>query len=398
VLIEVPPDCPISAGDLRWAFAGLAPDVDEQTGEVLSDARLVIADEDAMLRHFGLSSAKPARRWRSVTPVVLPQTARPATRRDGDAQVLHKAATISAVRKALRHVGAQTEQTGIEVQREPFGRHGQTAETFSVGTRFAAGRLQHVELRFQEPRNGPLVLGDGRWLGLGLMAPVFELPGMFRLPVVEGLAPNAAPLDIADALRRAVMARVQDKIGETALPSFFSGHATDGAPLRSGRHTHLACAFDPQMRRLLIVAPHLIDGREATPDEVHHMTTLDAALAGFGDLRAGRAGLLSLGPVDVLQDTDPLLAFARVWNSVTPFVPTRHAKGLAPEQAIENDILHECRRRNWPEPKVTRISARQGARGGVAAMIRLEFAVARAGPILLGRTTHQGGGLFIGSA
>jgi len=127
---------------------------------------------------------------------------------------------------------------------------------------------------------------------------------------------------------------------------------------------------------------------------MRHLSTLDAALAGFHDLRAGTAGRLSLAPTEILQAADPLLGVARHWASVTPFVPTRYAKDASPERTIEEDILRECRRRDWPEPKLLNITVREGRRGGLNGMVRLEFAVARGGPILLGRTAHQGGGLF----
>jgi CRISPR-associated protein Csb2 len=394
VLVEVPPDCPISAGDLRWAFAGLAPDVDAGTGEVLSETRLVPAEEDGMLRHFGFAPATPARCWRTVTPIVVPHTQRFSARHDGGAMVLREQATIDAVRQALQHIGALTEALAIRVQREPFTRTGQRADSFAEGTRFVPARLHHVEVRFAEPRNGPLVLGDGRWLGLGVMAPVDELAGVIALRVVSGLAPDAMPADIVVALRRAVMARVQAEIGAASLPPFFTGHAADGTSLHDGGHAHLACVFDPEGQRLLIVAPHRVDGREATREEVRHLATLDRALVGFRDLRAGSAGRLLLAPAEALQGTDPLLAVACNWVSVTPFVPTRYAKRQAPECVIEDDVLRECRRRDWPEPTVRKISAREGKQGGLNATMHLAFAVARAGPILLGRTAHRGGGLF----
>jgi CRISPR-associated protein Csb2 len=394
VLVEVPPECPIAAGDLRWAFAGLAPDVDAGTGEVLSETRLVPAEEDGMLRHFGFAPAMPARRWRTVTPIVVPYTHQPSARRDGGARALHEQAAIDAVRQALRHAGMLAEAPAIRIQREPFIRNGQQADVFAEGTRFAPARLHHVELRFAEARSGPLVLGDGRWLGLGVMAPVDDLQGVIAIQVVSGLTPDAAPADIVAALRRAVMARVQQEIGAVSLPPFFTGHAADGTSLHDGGHAHLACAFDPERQRLLIVAPHRVEGREATREELRHLATLDAALGGFRDLRAGSAGRLLLAPAEALQDTDPLLAVARNWVSVTAFVPTRYAKRQTPERVIEDDIVRECRRRDWPEPTVREISVREGKHGGINATMHLAFTVARAGPILLGRTTHRGGGLF----
>ena len=60
----------------------------------------------------------------------------------------------------------------IRVQREPFEANGERAETFAEGKRFSKHRLWHVEIEFHEGIPGPLVIGDGRFLGLGIMAPV----------------------------------------------------------------------------------------------------------------------------------------------------------------------------------------------------------------------------------
>lgn len=49
---------------------------------------------------------------------------------------------------------------------------GTRAEVFSDGTRFEKEGLWHVEIRFDRALEGPLTIGDGRFLGLGLLAPV----------------------------------------------------------------------------------------------------------------------------------------------------------------------------------------------------------------------------------
>ncbi len=59
----------------------------------------------------------------------------------------------------------------IRVQREPFEANGRRVEDFAEGTRFAKHRMWHVEIEFSAQVRGPLVIGDGRFLGLGIMAP-----------------------------------------------------------------------------------------------------------------------------------------------------------------------------------------------------------------------------------
>jgi CRISPR-associated protein Csb2 len=58
------------------------------------------------------------------------------------------------------------------------------------------------------------------------------------------------------------------------------------------------------------------------------------------------------------------------------------------------DIAAECTRRGLPKPEVELLDLSVGPRDGVVARLRLRFAVAVAGPILLGRDSHKGGGLF----
>lgn len=383
VVLEIPPDCPIRADDLAWAFSGLVVD-----GKGEDTARLVPAEAgDRMLDHYGAS----ARRWQSVTPVALPIA--PAARRTGRERRASDGTMAAAVRQALRHAGWRAPPRSIRLQREPFSSRGARAEAFARPPRFPAARLTHAELRFATPQPGPLVLGDGRFLGLGLFRPVRETPGLLAFATRNGLEGGSSPVTLARALRRATMARVQAVLGRAALPAFFSGHAADSTPLRLGDHRHLAFAFDPTCRRLLVIAPHRLEGRGASAEERRYLDLLDEAMADFAELRAGSAGLLRLDPV-VVEDGDPLLGPSRAWESVTAYAPTRHAKRLTAAEALIEDCRAECRRRAWPEPKVEVLAAEQGPRDGVIGRLRLIFAVAREGPVLLGRLAHTGGGLF----
>jgi CRISPR-associated protein Csb2 len=336
-----------------------------------------------MLRYYGLGKdARPARLWRSVTPMALPGRP-PPPGREGSRRVAAEAAAAAAVRQALRHAGIAEAPTVVRVQREPFAGRGERAEAFAHGQRFA------------EPRLGPLLLGNGRWLGLGLFAPVFEEMRVLAFDIVDGLAAaaDAAP-DLASALRRAVMARVRDHTGTARLDPFFSGHHPDGEPLRDGHHRHLAFAFDAPRRRLLVIAPHALEAREPFREESDALAILEAALADLAELRAGRAGLLRLRAADISRDQDPVLGTACVWRSLTPYAPTRYPKALSPSEAIAEDVRLECRRRGWPEPICEVVAVFEGPRGGLAARLNLRFTSARSGPIALGRTAHLGGGLF----
>lgn len=407
VLIEVPPNCPIGADDIAWAFSGLVVEagaVDPETGEITGETRLVPAGERTMLTHYGVDTDERHRQWRTVTPAALPETA--ARRRidphrlreetkGGHERAREQHVATTAVLQALRHVGNDAQVSTIRVQREPFDAKGARAEAFAPGTRFAKERLWHIEIVFAEPIVGPLLLGDGRYLGLGLMAPVQRVEGIHSLSILEGLADRADPTVLAQALRRAVMSRVQERIGRRRLPAFFSGHEPNGAPSRSGIHAHLAFAADLVRHRLLIVAPHVLEGRQPTHPERQHLETLDASVADLSDLRAGAAGRLKLAWSPVHAHEDPLFGAARSWESVTDYQPTRHGKRMTPNEALVSDVQSEMLRRGIAMPThIDVIELREGPRGGLAGRLRLRFATVVSGPILIGRTRHFGGGLF----
>lgn len=401
LVIEIPAACPLPSEDVRWAFSG-AELFDPDTGEV-KDVLLSPSAEDDMLRHYGVGAG--ARVFRSVTPVVLPEqgkrrriepTRKLAEARRGLERVVEISGARAAVVQALRHAGVSVPAESIRLQREPFDGAGSRVEPFAIGTRFEKERLWHVEIAFGAPVEGPLLLGDGRFLGLGLMAPVRDVvPGAHVFAITDGLAGQPEPLDVARALRRAVMARVQAALDpRERLAPFFSGHAEDGAPVRRSRSSHLSFAFEPDLRRLLVLAPHVVERRAPTPQELDHLRTLDAALDGFCELRAGHAGVLSVS-VATSGECDGLLSGqARVWKAITPYVVTRHAKAGDPVAALTADIRAECRRVGLPEPAVQSRDVHGVPGLGLTATVTLLFERRVAGPLLLGRTRYLGGGLF----
>lgn len=401
LLVEIPAACPLRSEDVRWAFSGaefLSPDTGEGKDVLLSPSA-----EDDMLRHYGVGAG--ARVFRSVTPVVLPEegkrrriepTRKLAEAKRGLERVVEVSGARAAVVQALRHAGVRAPAESIRLQREPFDGAGSRVEPFAKGTRFEKERLWHVEIAFGVPVEGPLLLGDGRFLGLGLMAPARDcVPGTHAFAITGGLVGQPEPIDIARALRRAVMARVQATPGTPdRLAPFFSGHAEDGAPVRRSRSSHLSFAFEPDLRRLLILAPHVVERRAPTHEELDHLRMLDAALEGFCELRAGHAGSFSLSPAAVGEDDDSLLGRSRVWKTLTPYVVTRHAKGGAATEALAADVRAECRRLGLPEARVESSKVRGAPGIGLTGNVTLLFERRVVGPLLLGRTRYLGGGLF----
>ena len=403
-LVEVPSGCPIRADDVRWAFSGLEPASaeDEPLGFVL-----VASDDRGMLGHYGVGDpARGSRLWRSVTPLALPEEARrrridPSRRSEEPKGASERAdeegRAAAAVARALRHAGVRRKALAVGVQREPFEAKGRRADDFAYPPRFDKHRLWHVEVQFDGPVHGPLILGDGRYLGLGLMAPRPPQSSFaIRAFSTEAdLVDDPQPERLSRALRRAVIARAQAIWGSRReLPAFFTGHAPDGRPARSEDEPHLGFVFDPAFRRLLVLSPHQLEHREPRRRERKWLETLDEALGGFTELRAGLDGLFSLRSLRVGGDQDPLFRPARSWLSMTPYRATRHAKAASATDALVADVQLECRRRDLPRPEVNVLEWRAESGRGLSGRVRLRFSVAVPGPIVLGRTRHLGGGLF----
>ncbi len=395
VLVQVPAG-PLAEADVMWALAGRVLH-DPASGEE-SSTMLAAGAPDQMVARYSAS----ARAWRSVTPLALGSVPHRASRssdesKPGSARGSELVEVKRAVAQALRFAGVGARVLRVIAQREPFDAHGTRAERFAPGTRFAAEALWHVELELERPVSGPLVLGDGRFLGLGLMAPTTVCP-IYAFEVEPKLPTDVDTTGLARALRRAVMARVQAVLGERSecdLPAFFHGHETDGEETRTTRSTHLAFSVDVRRSRLLLIPPHVLDGWEHLPGHsAKHLETLERALFGFTELRAGRNGVLGLHGGQ-LSSEDALLGRSREFRTVSDYVVTRHAKDCSLEELVSDDVRRECERRRLPRPDTVRVKSARGVpRVGVVASVELQFATAVEGPLLLGRTRFLGGGLF----
>ncbi|MBL4775590.1 MAG: hypothetical protein JKY87_06005, partial [Mariprofundus sp.] len=264
-----------------------------------------------------------------------------------------------------------------------FSRKGVRVEPFADGTRFAKERLWHVEIVFQDEIRGPLVIGDGRFLGLGLMAPLRPESGVAAFRVTSGLTESSSPEEISRALRRAVMARWQVAIGDqNELPRHVSGHDEDGTRAAGGSRIHYL--YDPEGRRVLVVeSRHALGGG------------LALAMDGFEELRAGKSGRLALAREEIDSRSDPLFAQARSWRTLTRYDANRHEKAVDASAAIAIDVRASCKSARLPVPtqiRVFQIRARSGS--GLSAHIEVSFPKPVGGPLLLGRSRFHGGGLF----
>ena len=410
VLVEIPPNCPLLVDDLKWAFSGLHLGSDPKTGEILDDClpMLIEADDWRMPNHYGVgrNGEQTFHLWRTVTPAALPERAarrrsdparRNETGKGGRERLAEETRAAGAVRQALRHAGIETAVAAVRVQREPFRARGTRAEEFARDTRFSGHRLWHVEVAFTAPRDGPVLIGDGRYLGLGLMAPekrVFREVAVFT---IEGDAPPAAArADMLTALRRALMALDRDENG--AVSPLFSGHEASGAPAGNGAHRHIFLAAGAnrdgsRLARLYVVRPDMADRKSRLSDD--EKARFERVTGKLQTVRAGRHGVLLLRGPAAPEPDDRLFTRSRVWTSLTDFSPTRHPrKGADVRAFLEANIHAEVLSRGYPAPKVELLSHDTGPRGGIRARFRLTFSIAVQGPLLLGRDSHMGGGLF----
>lgn len=393
IVVEVPSGAPIAAPDVWWALSGLHP-VDLTTGEIDVDTILTPSMDHRMADRYLARGT----RWQTVTPAALPALRRriePTRIRDeakaGGERAAEEAAARVCVRAALRHAGIDVRAREIHVQREPWIRRGSRAEAFACPPRFPKERLWHVAIDFEEAVDGPLVIGDGRFLGLGLMAPVRTAQNAWIFEVEGPVDPAQATL-IARALRRATMSRWARVSGRRTLPAWISGHSDNGKATSDPEHLAFAC--DATRRRLLVIPPHAFNRRAPWGNEGELLAQLADALEGLTELRAGGAGILHLKPMIGLDEDDTLLRPSRTWVSVTPYVVDRHRRLGDAAEAVRADVLAACMRQRLPIPEVDVSDARSAAGRGLMAHVRLCFKVAVAGPILLGRERYLGGGLF----
>lgn len=399
--VYVPQACPLTPDDLAWAFSQVVwADAD---GVILEELQQV--KDDRMVGCF----ERRGRGWRSVTPLALPMACRrridPGRQIDeakgGAERAAEEARAAAAVHHALRHVGVRVPIAEVRVQREPFSRRGVRAERFASGTRFPKEALWHVSITFAEPVAGPVLLGDGRYLGLGLMHPDEPVCGVLAFAITDGLAGDADPVAVARAARRAMIARVQRSLkSDQKVPAYVSGHEENGSPVGGSVHRHIATVADLPRKRLLYIAPTWLQRRSVRWREIatNHCLTADA-LEGMDILRAGAAGLLALVPTILDTENDPLFAPACAWESVTDYHVARHPRRLGDVEALRTDVAVELDRRGWPRPQpdaIEVLAVQRGPRGGLSGRLRLTFRTAQTGPLLLGRTAHKGGGLFVG--
>lgn len=138
---------------LTWALDGWELRADESPVALLS----LIEERDTVVAQF----TRASQWWETATPVVLPGYDRLGERK-------HK--TEKLIGRALAQSGFELAQVrDVWYQMAPWRLHGHRAGAYQVAE-YMRYPQYHVRLCFQDPVKGPVVLGAGRYFGLGLMA------------------------------------------------------------------------------------------------------------------------------------------------------------------------------------------------------------------------------------
>jgi CRISPR-associated protein Csb2 len=104
----------------------------------------------------------------SATPVVLDRYPK-----DGD--------IVAEVRRACRTVGLP-DPAEVRVGREPLLAGAVRMRTNDLPEKLRGRLFRHVALTFERTVAGPVLLGAGRYLGVGLLAPVSPPPDVHSGP------------------------------------------------------------------------------------------------------------------------------------------------------------------------------------------------------------------------
>lgn len=130
-------------------------------------------------RHDALRPATwigPARRWASATPIALDRNPGDLGHADPERRRTALEAATACVIDAVRRIGLPA-PVEVEVLRScalPGTAEARHYPRFPVGPRRPQRVLVHARLRFGAPVSGPVLVGAGRYHGLGLLLPSDE--------------------------------------------------------------------------------------------------------------------------------------------------------------------------------------------------------------------------------
>lgn len=223
--------------------------------------------------------------------------------------------------------------------------------------------------------------------------------GPIQLPATDGIV-------LADTFHRLVVRQLD---GGRAEVIGHAGTATD--------HTHahwVPLGDGERITALLVWVPAGLSTAEvaACLAATLHGVPLkgDRRLAGPTRQLRLRLDLQSAGPITVVAPE--LCGPARVWRSLTPYLPVRHRKRTDVATYLAEDVRYELAYRSRPPAAVHRLGPvdaevdpwastfrrhrpREGLRRRPGYRLRLAFEKPEAGPLMLGQLSHFGFGVFV---
>lgn len=181
MLMIVPRDPFLDDQAQQAAFKAIANWEEKATGKPLKlalgsggayDMQHVIGDESGLATLRRGTWAEPSKRWMSVTPIALPK--HPGDLRSNKPGIRDKAwaKAEAAVEASCKHVDLPKPKR-IDLSLDPFWLGSRPAGAFPAFRqgKGSARRLVHATIEFDHLVEGPLLLGAGRYRGLGLMRP-----------------------------------------------------------------------------------------------------------------------------------------------------------------------------------------------------------------------------------
>ena len=289
--------------------------------------------------------------------------------------------------------------------------------------------LRNLEVRPSElRRKGRIDPPGSRWIRYPAPSPSIPNPRPARRPMrrvtavryaiaAPALPARTAAVVLGDVLRQAAMSRHGDRQAKPSIA--LSGKEPTGAR-RSDQHQHahyLAFAGEGAQRgwelldTLVVWAPGGLG-----PADVDSLVRVDRLWGRrhIESFRPCRLGVEAVGQIDHVAPE--LCGPAAMWESFTPFAPSRHGRPNRPwdDHAI-TEVARELRYRGLPAPEVRLVQPGAAARsftqgwldfrryraseriqdGRRATGLRLIFDEPVDGPLCLGALSHFGLGLFL---
>lgn len=266
------------------------------------------------------------------------------------------------------------------------------------GTYWASYRLPNALVRSPETR------------ARRVSAPVERVDAV-RWGIERSARPSVhAAVAAGDRLRAAVQ-KEYGRLHEKKTSAVLSGHTDKGPRVDNHQHAHYL-SFSAErtglIDSLVLWAPETDEeglgaGERAAAAAVAKLYPRLEAKAGIREAKLVR---IAEGPVAKIAPE--LCGRSTVWESMTPFAPSRHPRrGDKQESYVQEEVNRELRYRRFP---VARVDVREDKgwhpfrryRPGQplssarwARHVRLEFDEPQTGPICLGALSHFGLGLFL---